>query len=1187
MESSSDSDQEINANMVFMAQIEKVLSHSDESSSSAKETIAEEQNNEFNEQIKVLNEKNADLLALMEVLQDQLKVKHVVIYTHTECQKQYAKLEEERYEYMIRYSALCDNDKQHRKMIDEQEILFDKMSRHKQVHSIPTVILEKIIIDLEDEVASLLEKDKANLKTIESLKSKGFESSENAISESENQSEKECDQVENSKVTAPGMFKKRRKRKSSKQNDKQVNNYVSRANSDFVHLSDLDTFSSVRRPKHSGVIWKKKGSSNTSNVDLSSVSLSKLNKDVKRYSHKDLLSCNNSHLGETSSAYVCNDAMNVSCNSRLCDSFDENNFFIFDDESVRISPVSTMPFRKKPRDSMNVSSMSNSNKSLPRTVHMWLPKMQPLAEPVAKWIPRVKRQIDKISKTSNSPGPIFKWVPKHMTGNRALLTNFVKKFLGTVRFGNNDFAVIAGYGDVGLEVAFRKSTCFARNEDGVDLLTGDRSSNLYTVSLNEVTSNYSSCLLAKASSSQSWLCHQCLSHLNFATINNLVKNNLVQGLPKLKFKKDHLCSACEQGKIHRKHHKSKMAFASNKPLYLIHMDLCGPMRVQSINEKRYVLVVVDDYSRYTWRIRTDNGTEFKNKTLAKFFDEDVGMLKEKGDIGVFVGYSKESAAFRIFNKRTHHEIFDNEFESSNVEVPSHEEEVFHESSESFQKESFSSSLNNDVQQSSKEVRVPSSNTQSISNNMIPNIDEASTSHNVFNERLEDAYFDASTSFYDPSNVHTFYQPYPHEKKWTKDHPLHKIIGDPKSSVRTRGQLENSCLFSCLLSSIEPANVAEALRDVDWVSGMQEELDQFARLKVWRLVPQPEGKTIIKTKWIFKNKKDESSLVIRNKARLVTVGYSQQEGIDYDETFAPVARIEAIHLFLAYAAHKDFPVFQMDVKITFLNEILKEEVYVGQPLVPTPMVEQAKLKLDLVGKPVDHTDYRSMIGSLMYVTSSRPDIMFATCLWYPKDFGFDLTAYTDTDHAGCYLDRKTESEYVAVSSCCAQVLRMRTQLTDYGFFYDKVPIYCDSKSAISISCNLCVSHAIWLRNLLGEINLQQHKPTEIQVDNESAIELARNPIHHERRKHKDVCLYFIRGRVRNGEVQLTLVATRDQVADIFTKALPAELFNDFKMMLGMKDGQDLRLREDFVDDNSSHIALISAQKGSHCLVVFEF
>nr|GFB26896.1 retrovirus-related Pol polyprotein from transposon TNT 1-94 [Tanacetum cinerariifolium] len=285
-----------------------------------------------------------------------------------------------------------------------------------------------------------------------------------------------------------------------------------------------------------------------------------------------LLACNNSHLEETSSAYVCNDTINVSCNPRMCVLLDDNNFFIFDDESVRISPVSKMPFRKKPSDSINI--------------YLWI---------------------------------IDSGCSKNMTGNRALLTNFVEKFLGTVRLGNNDFAMIAGYGDVvigsmtikkvfyveglghnlfsvgqfcdkGLEVAFRKSTCFVRNEDGVDLLTGDRSSNLYTIALNEDASNSSTCLLAKASSSQSWLWHQRLSHLNFATINNLVKNNLVQGLPKMKFEKDHLCFACEQGKIHRKHHKSKTVFASNKPLYLLHMDLCGSMRVQSIN----------GYSQYTW-----------------------------------------------------------------------------------------------------------------------------------------------------------------------------------------------------------------------------------------------------------------------------------------------------------------------------------------------------------------------------------------------------------------------------------------------------------------------------------------------------------------------------------------------------------------------------------------------------------
>nr|GFD06206.1 hypothetical protein [Tanacetum cinerariifolium] len=169
---------------------------------------------------------------------------------------------------------------------------------------------------------------------------------------------------------------------------------------------------SVRRPKNSGVIWKKKRSSKTSNVGLSAVSVSNLNKNVKQYSRKDLLACNNFHLGETSSAYMCNDAMNVFCDSMMNDLLDDNKLFIFDDVKVRISHVSKMPFRKKPRDFMHVRSKSTMNKSLPRTVHKWLPKLQPLAEPVAKWFPRVKRQIDKISKTPNSPGPIYKWAPK-------------------------------------------------------------------------------------------------------------------------------------------------------------------------------------------------------------------------------------------------------------------------------------------------------------------------------------------------------------------------------------------------------------------------------------------------------------------------------------------------------------------------------------------------------------------------------------------------------------------------------------------------------------------------------------------------------------------------------------------------------------------------------------------------------
>nr|GFA39014.1 hypothetical protein [Tanacetum cinerariifolium] len=266
---------------------------------------------------------------------------------------------------------------------------------------VPNVILEKIIIDLENKVVSLLEKEKENLETIESLKSKGFESSENVSSESENQTEndclvveKECHKEENPKVIAPGMFNL-----NVSQCVSPISMSKSSCNSKNVEIKfkrkrHLDTFSSVRRPKNSGAFWKKKRSSNNSNVVLSAVSDSKLHKNVKRYSRKDLLACNNSNLGETSSASVCNDAMNVSCNSSMCDLLDDNNFFIIDDESVKISPVSKMPFRKKPRDSMHVRSKSTMNKSLPKTMHKWLPKLQPLAEPVAKWLPRVKHCPD-------------------------------------------------------------------------------------------------------------------------------------------------------------------------------------------------------------------------------------------------------------------------------------------------------------------------------------------------------------------------------------------------------------------------------------------------------------------------------------------------------------------------------------------------------------------------------------------------------------------------------------------------------------------------------------------------------------------------------------------------------------------------------------------------------------------------
>ncbi|GJV12559.1 retrovirus-related pol polyprotein from transposon TNT 1-94 [Tanacetum coccineum] len=257
-------------------------------------------------------------------------------------------------------------------------------------------------------------------------------------------------------------------------------------------------------------------------------------------------------------------------------------------------------------------------------------------KPVVKLVysrkPRKNKNTESVSKTKVVQ--IVLWYldsgcSKHMTGDRSQLTNFISKFLGTVKFGNDQVAKIMGYGDyqignvtisrvyyveglghnlfsVGqfcdsnLEVAFRQHTCFIRNLEGVDLLTGSRGDNLYTLSLGNMMASSPICLLSKASKTKSWLWHRRLSHLNFGAINHLARHGLVRGLPKLKFEKDHLCSACALGKSSKKPHKPKSEDTNQEKLYLLHMDLCGPMRVASVNGKKYILVIVDDYSRFTW-----------------------------------------------------------------------------------------------------------------------------------------------------------------------------------------------------------------------------------------------------------------------------------------------------------------------------------------------------------------------------------------------------------------------------------------------------------------------------------------------------------------------------------------------------------------------------------------------------------
>ncbi|GJW99030.1 retrovirus-related pol polyprotein from transposon TNT 1-94 [Tanacetum coccineum] len=474
--------------------------------------------------------------------------------------------------------------------------------------------------------------------------------------------------------------------------------------------------------------------------------------------------------------------------------------------------------------------------------------------------------------------------------------------------------------------------------------------------------------------------------------------------------------------------------------------------------------------------------------------------------------------------------------------------------------------------------------------------------------------ETSSRYEDSSNMHTFYQQHPSEHRWTKDHPLEQVIGNPSQSIRTRKQLETDgemCMFALTVSRTEPKNIKEAMADSAWIEAMQEELHQF----------------------------DQLDTVIRNKARVVAKGYNQQEGIDFEESFAPVARLEAVRLFIAYAAHKSFPIYQMDVKTAFLNGPLKEEVYVNQPegfidphhpdkiyrltkalyglkqaprawydelsnflvskgfskgsIDPTMFItkygedillvqiyvddiifgstnpklskrfenlmhnkfvmsmtgelkfflriqihqsprgifiNQAKyaqeillkhgmtscdsigtpmatkhLDADVSGTPVDQTKYHSMVGALMYLTTSRPDIVHATCycaryqarptekhitavkrifrylkntinmgLWYPKDTGFELTAFSDSDHTGCLDSRKStsggiqflgadklvswsskkqdctsmstiEAEYVSLSACCAQVEKGIVELFFVGTEYQLADVFTKALS----------------------------------------------------------------------------------------------------------------------------------------------
>nr|GEX99652.1 putative ribonuclease H-like domain-containing protein [Tanacetum cinerariifolium] len=445
-------------------------------------------------------------------------------------------------------------------------------------------------------------------------------------------------------------------------------------------------------------------------------------------------------------------------------------------------------------------------------------------------------------------------------------------------------------------VLFTDSECivlgqnFKLSDDDNVLLTTPRQHNMYSIDLNNIVPHKDlTCLVAKASADECILWHRRLGHLNFKTMNKLVRHNLVRGLPTKCFENDHTCTACLKGKQHKASCKSKLVNSVSKTLYTLYMDLFGPTSVSSISHKWYCLVVTDDFSRKgikrefsNARTPKQNGVaERRNRTLI----EAARTMLADAKLPVTFWAEAVNTACYVQNRV----------------------------------------LVNNKPQDDCSADVPESS--GISN-------LTATSTNPPADQLETL---------------------------TVETPILTIIGPVDTPIQTRNKSKEN---------------------------------------VWTLVNCPKGVRPIRTKWVLKNKKDERGIVIKNKARLVAQGHTQEEGIEYDEVFAPVARIEAIRVFFAYASFMGFTVYQMDVKSElnfflglqvlqkedgiflsqdkYVGDILKKFGYSDVRSSNTPMDKENPWGKDRTRKDVDLHLYRSMIGSLIYLTASRLDIMFAVC-----------------------------------------------------------------------------------------------------------------------------------------------------------------------------------------------------------------
>nr|GEZ63085.1 retrovirus-related Pol polyprotein from transposon TNT 1-94 [Tanacetum cinerariifolium] len=614
--------------------------------------------------------------------------------------------------------------------------------------------------------------------------------------------------------------------------------------------------------------------------------------------------------------------------------------------------------------------------------------------------------------------------------------------------GHNLFSV-GQFCDSDLKVAFRQHTCFIRNLEGVDLLTESRGNNLYTLSLGDIMASSPICLLSKASKTKSWIWHRRLSHLNFGAINHLARQGLVRGLPKLKFENDHLCSACAMGKSKKKSHKPKFEDTNQQKLYLLHMDLCGPTCVESVNEKKYILVIVNDYSRFTWvkclrskneapdfiikflkmiqvrlkvpvrRIRIDNGTEFVNQTMREYYEQ-VGISHETSvalspqqnsvverrnrtlieaahtmliyaqaplflwaEAVATACYAQNRSIIRLRHNKTPYELLHGKLHDLSflyvfgaLCYPTND-------SESLGKLQPNIGICIGYAPTKKAFWIYNRRTIRIIETIHVDFDELTTM--AFEQSSSgSALYEMTPTTITPEVIAPIAEVFAPQPAVSTGSPSSTTVDqDAPSPSKSQTTLETQPLV--IPNDVEednhdievahmgndpffePKTYKDALTQSCWIEAMQEELNEFEHLEVWELVPRPDKVMVITLKWIYKVKLDELGGILKNRACLVARSYRQEEGIDFEESFAPVARLEVIRIFLAFAAYENKFVYQMDVKTAFLNENLREEVYVSQPdgfVDPNNSNHMYKLKKALYGLKQAPRAWYDMLSSFL-------------------------------------------------------------------------------------------------------------------------------------------------------------------------------------------------------------------------------